>query len=96
MPAPRGRCFPGAPFALCIRHAGDDQAWVRAYRRRRRSARRRRGVKAGRLDEAERLYTLVLSTHPLQIDALHLLGVVAMQRGRFDEAERLIGRTVAL
>lgn len=51
---------------------------------------------AGRLDEAERLYMRVLATHPNQIDALHLLGVVAMQRGRTDEAERLIGRAVAL
>ncbi|MBL8704565.1 MAG: tetratricopeptide repeat protein [Rhodospirillales bacterium] len=51
---------------------------------------------AGRLDEAERLYGLVLSTHPRQVDALHLLGVVAMQRGRFNEAERLIGQAVAL
>lgn len=51
---------------------------------------------AGRLDEAERLYGLVLSTHPRQVDALHLLGVAAMQRGRLAEAERLIGQAVAL
>jgi len=51
---------------------------------------------AGRLDEAERLYRSVLAAHPNQLDALHLLGVVAMQRGRFDEAERLIGQAVAL
>ena len=35
---------------------------------------------AGRLDHAERLYRSVLARDPDQVDALTLLGTVAMQR----------------
>jgi protein O-GlcNAc transferase len=50
---------------------------------------------AGRLNEAERLYLLILQTDPLHADALHLLGVLAHQIGRNDVAVDLIGRAVA-
>jgi predicted O-linked N-acetylglucosamine transferase (SPINDLY family) len=50
----------------------------------------------GRLDEAERLYRAVLVGKPEHVDALHLLGVIALQRKRFDAAVQLIGRALKL
>ncbi len=49
---------------------------------------------AGRLDEAERAYRAVLQEDPLHVDALHLLGLVAQQRGRSAEAIDLIARAL--
>jgi protein O-GlcNAc transferase len=52
-----------------------------------------RGVFAhqnGDLVEAARLYKLVLRRQPNHFDALHLLGMLEGQRGRWDKAERLI------
>lgn len=49
---------------------------------------------AGRLDEAERMYRAVLEEDPLQVDALHLLGLVAQRRGRSAEAVELISRAL--
>jgi len=51
---------------------------------------------AGRLAEAEALYRKVLSAHPDHPGALHRLGNLAQQHGRFDLAIRLLGRAVAL
>ncbi|HEY0837802.1 MAG TPA: tetratricopeptide repeat protein [Azospirillum sp.] len=51
--------------------------------------------KAGRTTEAERIYREILERAPGQPDALHLLGVLALQGGRPDEAARLIGEAVA-
>ncbi len=45
---------------------------------------------AGRLAEAEGLYRQVVAADPRQSDALHLLGVLSFQSGRFDEAVALI------
>ena len=50
----------------------------------------------GLLDEAARLYDAVLAADPEQPDALHLLGVVALQQGRLQPAAELIGRAVAV
>jgi tetratricopeptide (TPR) repeat protein/SAM-dependent methyltransferase len=44
----------------------------------------------GQTPEAERLYRHVLSVAPDQFDALHLLGLLAMQQGRNDEGVRLV------
>jgi protein O-GlcNAc transferase len=46
--------------------------------------------KAGRLDEAAKVYLEILSTLPRDFDATHLLGVVALQQGRFEAAQKLI------
>jgi len=51
--------------------------------------------RAGRTAEAERLYREVLASSPGHPDALHLLGVVALQSGRPAEAADLIGQAVA-
>ena len=50
---------------------------------------------AGRIADAERLYRDVLAREPGNLDALHLLGVIAAQRGRGDEAVELISQSLA-
>ncbi|HLW66794.1 MAG TPA: tetratricopeptide repeat protein [Gemmataceae bacterium] len=49
----------------------------------------------GQLDDAARLYQSILAEQPDHADALHLLGVVALQRGNPAQAVELIGRAVA-
>ncbi len=51
--------------------------------------------KAGRWEEAEQLYRKVLRDNPTNVDALRLLGAVAMSNGRIYEAERLLRRAVS-
>ena len=51
---------------------------------------------AGRLAEAEEIYRRILLTDPNQIDALHLLGVIAHQQGKNDIAVDLIGKALVL
>ena len=41
---------------------------------------------AGKLREAEQLYRQILQTEPRHADALHFLGVIALQVGRHDLA----------
>ncbi len=48
----------------------------------------------GRLAEAEKLYTAVLSSHPSQFDALHLLGLLRHQQNRPAEAVQLLKRAL--
>jgi predicted O-linked N-acetylglucosamine transferase (SPINDLY family) len=50
---------------------------------------------AGRLEEAEKLYRQVLQADSGHADALHLLGVLALQRGYCDVAVDLIGNAIA-
>jgi tetratricopeptide (TPR) repeat protein len=52
--------------------------------------------RAGKFEEAGALYDRVLQVHPEQPDALHLRGVVHMQRGELREAVRLIGKAIVL
>jgi tetratricopeptide (TPR) repeat protein len=49
---------------------------------------------SGDLAAAETLYRAVLEACPDQADALHYLGVIALQSGRFDEAIDLIQRAI--
>jgi predicted O-linked N-acetylglucosamine transferase (SPINDLY family) len=51
---------------------------------------------AGRLAEAEAIYRQVLALDPEHADALHLLGTLACQAGRWDLAIELIGRAIAI
>lgn len=51
---------------------------------------------AGRLDEAAAGYRRVLASAPRHADALHLLGVIAYQKGDQVRAAKLIGRAIAL
>jgi protein O-GlcNAc transferase len=50
---------------------------------------------AGRLAEAEAHYRQVLAAAPDHADALHLLGGIAYQTGRYEVAIELIGRAIA-
>ena len=51
---------------------------------------------SGRLAEAERLYRQILQADPRQCDALHMLGVLAMQGGQNQAAVELIRQAIAL
>ena len=51
---------------------------------------------AGRLAEAERIYRQVLSAHPRHADALHLIGLIAMQTGHHEAAVRHISTAIQL
>ena len=51
---------------------------------------------AGNLSKAEQLYRRILKAHPKHFDALHLLGVIHAQRGRFPEAVRLMDRALKI
>src|SRR5690349_9030487 len=52
--------------------------------------------RADSLDQAEALYRQVLFASPEHAPALHLLGVLALQRGQQDVALALIDRAIAL
>jgi predicted TPR repeat methyltransferase len=56
----------------------------------------RRHHQAGRLADAEAIYRQVLTVEPHHADALHLLGVIAGQRGRSEEAADWIRKAIAL
>ena len=51
---------------------------------------------AGRLNQAETLYRQILQVSPEHADALHLLGVIAYQVGKYDVAIDLISEAVGL
>ncbi len=50
--------------------------------------------RAGRLDQAAQFYERILAREPQHPDALHLLGVVAHQRGDHTRGAELIGRAI--
>ncbi|MGD1277262.1 MAG: tetratricopeptide repeat protein [Tepidisphaeraceae bacterium] len=51
---------------------------------------------AGRLPQAEAIYRQILARQGQHPDALHLLGVLALQTGQLDTAQELIGRAISL
>lgn len=51
---------------------------------------------AGALTLAAERYRHILARDPVNFDALHLLGVVALQGGNFGEAENLIARAISV
>lgn len=52
--------------------------------------------RAGRLDEAEQAYRQVAETAPEAVDAIHLLGVIALQRGNPQGAVGMIQRAIGM
>jgi tetratricopeptide (TPR) repeat protein len=52
--------------------------------------------KAGRLDEAERLYHQILSADARHADCRHLLGVLARQRGHLERAVEMFNKAIAI
>jgi len=51
---------------------------------------------AGKLAEAAKAYNQILQSNPKHFDALLLLGVLHLQSGQFEDAERVLGAAVAL
>ena len=49
---------------------------------------------AGRLQAAEHIYRQILAFEPDHPDALHLLGVIAHQVGKHEDAVEYIGRAI--
>jgi len=52
--------------------------------------------KSGQLDDAERAYRRALEYDPGQFDALHMLGALAVQRGRYQAAAETLARAVLI
>jgi tetratricopeptide (TPR) repeat protein len=52
--------------------------------------------KAGRLEEAERLYREILRENPVNVDAIRMLGRVALGASRNADAERLFRRAIKI
>ncbi len=52
--------------------------------------------RAGRLAEAEAIYRNILANDAQQPDALHLLGMIELQRGHHDVAVQMIGQAIAI
>ncbi len=52
--------------------------------------------RAGQVDKAEAIYRHVLSLHPMHFDALHMLGVIALQRQEYERAVELIGMALSV
>jgi protein O-GlcNAc transferase len=50
----------------------------------------------GQLVEAERHYDAALESQPDNFEALHMLGVIALQKGRFEQGVEIITKAVAL
>jgi Flp pilus assembly protein TadD len=50
----------------------------------------------GELAEAEQMYRQVLAADPHHADALHLLGMIAYQTGREEDAAEWIGKAIAI
>src|SRR5436190_341231 len=51
---------------------------------------------AGQLQAAEQIYRQILAVDPNQVDALHLLGVIALQMGKHELAIQHISRAIEL
>ena len=51
---------------------------------------------AGRLEAAETIYRQVLAVEPDNVNAMHLAGVVASQRGEYEVAIKYIGQAIRL
>jgi Flp pilus assembly protein TadD len=52
--------------------------------------------KAGKLDQAEELYRQAIASDPTNSDAIQLLGVICMQKGRFGPGEALIREAISI
>ena len=50
----------------------------------------------GRFAEAERIYREILQQEPTYVEALHLLGVIALQTAKTQESVELISKAIAL
>ena len=88
----------GKALAMLGKGTEADRAFEQSFKRnpeRKKLALAAEHQRAGRWKEAEQLYREVLRQNPTNVDALRLLGKVALQHGRIYEAERLFRRAVA-
>jgi tetratricopeptide (TPR) repeat protein len=53
-------------------------------------------LRSGKIPEAERMYVRVLKEQPMCAEALHFLGLAAMQRGKLDKALELVRRSIEI
>ena len=53
-------------------------------------------LKAGRLAEAEQIYRPILERQPQHSEALHMMGVIALQSMKFEAAEKLLRQAAPL
>ena len=53
-------------------------------------------LEAGRMDEAEQLFLQVVARNSVHAEALHLLGVIAHQRGQYEAAVHWMGRAITV
>jgi len=52
--------------------------------------------RTGELDEAQGLYESILRDQPDHADSLHMLGLVALEKGHYEDAKRFIGDAVGI
>jgi predicted O-linked N-acetylglucosamine transferase (SPINDLY family) len=77
----------------------DDRGRDDAFDRSASAAEFRQGLachQQGRLPEAERHYNAALRSEPDHFEALHMLGVIALQMGRFERGVEIISKAVSL
>jgi tetratricopeptide (TPR) repeat protein len=89
----------GKALAMLGRGAEADQAFEKCFAlspERRLMALAAEHQKEGRLDDAEHLYRRILRHNPRNVDAMRLLGLIALQAGRDGEAESLLERAISL
>ena len=83
-----------------LRHGGDaDEAFEKSFGlnpERGKLAHAAEHHKAGRFDEAERLYREILRDNPKNVDAIRMLGRVALGASRNADAERLFRRAIEI
>ena len=53
-------------------------------------------LRSGKIPEAEQMYVRVLKEQPTCAEALHFLGLAAMQRGKLDKALELVRRSIEI
>jgi Tfp pilus assembly protein PilF len=53
-------------------------------------------LRSGKVPEAEQMYARVLEEQPACAEALHFLGLAAMQRGKLDKALELVRRSIEI
>ncbi len=80
----------GSPFLIFDTQMPDRPSQFLQPNLSRMLRRAQRALDEGELGKAERLYTALLQHHPGNFDALHDLGQINYQRGRFDTALALI------
>jgi tetratricopeptide (TPR) repeat protein len=82
-----------------LSRADNDKGRADAFDRSASAAEFRHGLachQQGRLPEAERHYNAALRSEPDHFEALHMLGVIALQMGRFERGVQIITKAVGL